>query len=159
MTDRAGRLIIVCGLPGTGKTTVATALAVQHAGLRLSPDDWMDALSIDLWDHETRMGVEKLQWQVAREILTLGGTAVIEWGTWRRAERDALRESARALGAKVELIYLDGEPKVLHERISRRGREQPPITLAQIEEWILAFEVPRPDELALYDPPAKQDPA
>ena len=35
------RLIIVCGLPGSGKTTLAKALENRLRAVRFSPDDWM----------------------------------------------------------------------------------------------------------------------
>ena len=155
MSAQRGLLIIICGLPGTGKTTRATELAARHLGVRFSPDDWMDALAIDIWDLDRRRDVEQLQWQVARDVLRGGGTAIIEWGTWSRAERDALRDDARALGAATQLIYLTAPPEVLFERISWRGREDPPITLEMLREWAAAIEVPTPAELALYDLPSE----
>ena len=93
---------------------------------------------------------------MARELLALGGTTIIEWGTWRRTERDALRIEARALGAAAELVYLTAEPEVLFERTRARGRENPPITLENFREWSTAFEVPSAEELTLYDPPEGQ---
>lgn len=150
-----GRLIVICGLPGSGKTTAARALSSQPGAVRYSPDDWMDALGINLWDQAKRSAIEELQWEAAQQILALGGTAVIEWGTWSRSERDRLRLSARTLGAAVELIHLDAPVDVLFERVQRRGRETPPITHAMLVESAAAFEVPTPEELSLYDPPAK----
>jgi predicted kinase len=150
-----GRLIIVCGLPGSGKTTIATELAQRHRGVRYSPDDWMDVLRIDLWDGDKRLGIETLQWWAAQDVIRLGGTAIIEWGTWRRSERDQLRLGAQALGAAVELIHMDAPIDVLLDRVTRRGRESPPIDRAMLEDAAAAFEVPTPDELALYDPPLK----
>jgi predicted kinase len=151
VSAQSGRLVIICGLPGAGKTTVATELADRHGGVRFSPDEWMDALGIDIWDLDRRRDIERLQWRVARDVLRGGGTAIIEWGTWSRRERDALRDGARALGAAAELIHLTASPEVLFERISRRGREDPPITLEMLREWAAAFEVPTAAELALYD--------
>lgn len=158
MAGPRGRLIIICGLPGSGKTIRANALAERSGGTRFSPDDWMEALALDLWDLDRRTRIEKLQWQVARDLLALGGTAIIEWGTWRRSERDKLREGARALGAAVELVFLDAPPEVLHERTSARGRETPPITLEQLREFSAAIERPTPEEFALFDPSAEAPP-
>ncbi|MEK7765765.1 MAG: AAA family ATPase, partial [bacterium] len=47
---RGPRLIIVCGLPGSGKTTLAKRLEGQLGAIRFAPDEWMEALSIDLYD-------------------------------------------------------------------------------------------------------------
>jgi predicted kinase len=100
----SARLIIVCGLPGSGKTTHAKQVEEKLRAVRFCPDDWMDALGIGLWDGESRERVEKLQWKLAQEILALGHNVVIEWGTWGRSERDALRCGARALGPLLSFI-------------------------------------------------------
>jgi predicted kinase len=152
MAETRGRLIIVCGLPGSGKTTLASALAERLGATRYSPDDWMEALSLDIYDESRRASIEALQWQAARELIAQGGTAIIEWGTWARSERDTLRLEARALGAAVELVFLDVPMVVLLERIRRRGLENPPITSETVETWADLFQAPTPDELALFDP-------
>lgn len=148
----SGRLIIICGLPGAGKTTLAQRLAERRQGSIFSPDDWMDALGIDLWDSAKRKGIEDLQWRQAQDLLRLGGTVIIEWGTWARSERDTLREGARALGAQVELYFVDAPPEILHQRTSARGREIPPLTLADLQVYSAAIERPDDAEFALYDP-------
>jgi predicted kinase len=153
-----GRLIIICGLPGTGKTTLARRLAEQHRAMIYSPDDWMDALGIDLWDSAARDAIEPLQWQQAQAILRLGGTAIIEWGTWARSERDLLRAGARALGAAVELHFLDAAPEVLFERTNARGRENPPLTLDELRRYAEAIERPTAEECALFDPVSEPRP-
>lgn len=151
------RLIIVCGLPGSGKTTRARQLEARLRAVRLAPDEWMAALALDLWDAAARARVEALQWELARMLLSQGLTVVIEWGTWARAERDALRLGARSLGAAVELHHLTALPHVLLERVRRRGREEPRIELADILRWNDAFEVPTDDEVTLFDRPLDTD--
>src|SRR5919202_2004393 len=151
------RLIIVCGLPGSGKTTRAKALEARLRAVRFSPDEWLEALSLDLYDEERRGRIEALQWKLAQELLALGLVVIIEWGTWGRSERDALRLGARALGAAVELHYLDAPLDVLFERIQRRGMEHPPITRDALSRWREAFQAPTPEEMALFDEPLVTD--
>ena len=129
----------------------ATRLERDLPAVRFCPDEWMEGLGLDLWDAPARAKIEALQWTLARRLLTLGQSVIIEWGTWGRAERDALRGGARALGAAVELHYLAASPDTLFERIQRRSAESPPITREQVQRWTESIEPPTPDELALYD--------
>jgi predicted kinase len=150
--EGTGRLVIVCGLPGSGKTTLAKHLSAGGAAVRMSPDDWMEALGINLWDTAARGRIEALQWQITRDLLVQRISVVIEWGTWARVERDALRLGARELGASVELRYLDVGLEELWNRVSGRHMEDPPMTRADLEHWFTQFEVPGRDELGLFDP-------
>jgi predicted kinase len=156
-TSVGPRLIIVCGLPGSGKTTLAKAIEGRLGAIRFSPDEWMADLSLDLYDEERRAKIEGLQWKLAQQLLALGQVVIIEWGTWGRSERNALRLGARALGATVELHYLSAPEQVLFERIARRGMENPPIEREMLRRWSEIFQAPTPEEMELYDKPVIAD--
>jgi predicted kinase/GNAT superfamily N-acetyltransferase len=156
--DEPGRLVVVTGLPGSGKTTLALGLAASMPAARMCPDDWMVASRIDLWDADARAHIEQLQLELALGLLRRGQNVVIEWGVWTREERDALREAARAVGAWVELRYVTAPVEELWRRIVERDREgkwgSRSITRAELEEWSRVYEPPSEAELATYDPPA-----
>jgi predicted kinase len=154
---RGGRLIIICGLPGSGKTTLAKQLESRLAAVRFCPDEWMQTLAIDIYDEETRGKIEALQWNLAQQLLALGLNVIIEWGTWGRSERDALRLGARSLGAAAELHYLQVPEDVLFDRIRRRAMENPPIERDTLSLWFEKFQVPTPEEVALFDKPLITD--
>ena len=158
--ERSGtgpRLVIICGLPGSGKTTFAKALEARLRAVRFSPDEWMDALSLSLYDEEKRGKIEALQWKFCQGLLALGLIVIIEWGTWGRSERDTLRLGARALSAAVELHYLSVSKDVLFDRIQGRNREDPPIERETLSQWFEIFQVPTPEEMALFDKPLIED--
>ncbi|MBA3815984.1 MAG: ATP-binding protein [Parachlamydiaceae bacterium] len=147
------RLIIICGLPGSGKTTLAKKLEKKLHAIRFAPDEWMDILSLSLYDEERRGKVEALQWKFGQELLKLGLIIIIEWGTWGKSERDNLRLTARAIGATVELHYLSVSKDVLFKRIQHRDMENPSITRDQLEAWFEAFQAPTFEEKQLFDKP------
>ena len=93
----------------------------------LCPYEWMDALSLDIWVEGRREKTKSLQWQFGQQLLILGLTVIIEWGTWGRSKRDALRLRARELGALVELHFLSAPVEILLDRVQQRGKETPPI--------------------------------
>jgi predicted kinase len=151
-------LILLCGLPGSGKTTVARELARSHRALRFSPDEWMTALEIDGYDQAARQRIEDLQWTVAEEALRAGTTVVIEWGLWTRADRDMMRARGRAVGVPVELHYLDVPIDTLWERLAARNADRPSgsfvVARNDLVEWADAFEAPSAEEMSEFDPPA-----
>jgi predicted kinase len=154
---QVGRLVVITGLPGSGKTTLATRLAESMPAVRMSPDDWMMASGIDLWDASMRDRIERFQLTLALDLLRAGQSVVIEWGVWTRGERDVLRDTARAIGAPVELRPVTAPVEELWRRIVARDREGMwsgrSIRREELEEWVAAYEAPTPDELATYDPP------
>ena len=144
------KLIIVCGLPGSGKTTHAKRLEETLGAVRFCPDEWIQALSLGLQDEKSRAKMEALQWAQAQRLLALGQTVIIEWGTWGRSERDALRLGARALGAAVELHYLSAPVDVLFERVQQRGMEDPPLTREELEQSAGVFQASTVEEAGLF---------
>lgn len=145
------RLIIICGLPGSGKTTLAKTLESRLNAIRFCPDEWMETLSIDIYDENRRGKIEGLQWEQGQQLLSLGLIVIIEWGTWGRSERDLLRLRARELGAAVELHYLSAPVDILFERLQNRGMENPPIKRDDLIKWFEIFQVPTAEEMALFD--------
>ena len=151
------RLILTCGLPGAGKTTLARQLAADRGAARLTTDEWLWALGSTPWDATTQTKVEQQLRQLAQEILRLGLSVVLDFGLWARSERDELRSVARAVGVGVELHYLDVPAEELWRRIDARNAQPPwdahPIRRADLDGWLPLFEAPDAAELDLFDAP------
>ncbi len=149
------RLILICGLPGSGKTTFATQLASTIAAVRFSPDEWKHDLGIDYYDEDARVRLEERLWRLGQELLQLGQSVIFENGFWTREERDELRLAARALGVAVELHYLGAPVDELWRRLEvRNAQARPgtaPISREDLERWALQLEPPGTAELALFD--------
>jgi predicted kinase len=153
-----GRLILLCGLAGAGKTTRARQLEADGA-VRMCPDEWLVALGFDIYDKDARVAVEGLQWELSQVLVLRGLTVVDECGVWQRWERDLRRTWAREQGIPVELEFLDASVEVLTARVVERNRALPDgaphIDPALVAFWNDRIERPDADELALFDAPTE----
>ena len=119
------RLVLLCGLPASGKTTLARELADAYGAVRHNPDEWESALDVDPFDEGFQTKLEAQFWELAQRLLMLGTSVVLEWGFWARSERDEKREAARSLGVAVELRFLDAP----YDELVRRVVEANPRTI------------------------------
>ena len=74
------RLLLTCGLPGAGKTTLAAELAESRQAVRLTKDEWQWVLGSSPWDQELGERLEGQLWRLARELLQLGVSVVVDFG-------------------------------------------------------------------------------
>ena len=148
-------LFLICGLPGSGKTTLAKQLERQYQALRLTPDEWIvrlfgTNLTLPTLDW-CRDPVEAVQWMVAERALSLGVNVILDFGFWTRSEREGFRARAATLGARSEVHFLDVPRSVLSARLASRNADLPEytfrVTEAQLDLWWSLFEPPTPDEL------------
>ena len=154
---RHTRLVLLCGLPASGKTTLARELADVYDAVRLNPDEWELALGVDPFDERFQVKLEAAFWELAQRLLVLGISVVLEWGFWARSERDEKREAARALGVAVELRFLDAPYEELVGRVEARHRAGGiAITERHMARYRAAFQAPTDEELRLYDPALQQ---
>ena len=88
----ASTLYLLCGLPGSGKTTRARELEAAGEGIVLNADDWVCQLYPDDAEaaaRDERKGlVEQVQWELAERLLGSGINVILDWGVWMQAERD-----------------------------------------------------------------------
>jgi predicted kinase len=148
-------LHLTCGLPGSGKTTLARRLAVERDAQRFTKDEWVLALGGDLYDEQLCARVEAQLIELAFELMAAGRSCILDFGLWSREERDALRLCARAEGFRVELHVLDVEHDELVRRTAMRYAGAPHTTAEmsaeQLGVWAASFEEPTDAERRLFD--------
>lgn len=152
-THRMPMLFLFCGLPGSGKPTLARQIEREQPALYFSEDVWMLRL-YDLKDGgeaAKRELVKRVQWETVERALRLGVDVVLDWGFWGRSERDEARAQAAELGVHAELHFLDVPRDELWRRLRARNSALPPdtyhVTEILLDECWNMFQPPTADEL------------
>lgn len=116
-------ITILCGRVAAGKTALARQLGAQGAVV-LSCDELM----LTLFDgclgprhDETALRCLTYQFSVAAQLAEKGIDAVLDYGFWLRAERDAARAYFTARGLETRLLFVQAEEPARLLRLSRRN--------------------------------------
>ena len=147
-------LVLMCGLPASGKTTFGRKLAKESGAIRFCPDEWIADLGIDFFNEEARAKLETRLWSLGQEFLQLGHSVILENGFWSSAERDELRQHAVKLGVDSEIHFFDAPFEELMRRLEIRnesgGHGTVPLTRTRMEDYVKLFQAPDTTELALF---------
>lgn len=159
------RLVATCGVAGSGKTTVAQHLLEILGAVRVRSDverkrmaglapsqHWPGAVGAGLYAPATTQATYGRLRDAAAAIVDAGFVAIADATFQRRADRDALRRLARALGARLALIVCEAPPSVLRARVAARlaqGGDASDATLEVLDAQLAAFEPATDDEADL----------
>ena len=150
-------LYIMCGLPFSGKSTLARAL-VSHCGFVHLDLDAI-ARSKSLFPEE---GINDEQWgQVFREVhrqvaalLSSGKSVIFDAVNYDRVGRDRLRTIAQQTASSVHVIYINISILELEQRrqANQAFHQRPPVRDNDFIELFMEFEIPTIEEnLLVYD--------
>ena len=114
----------MCGIVGSGKTTVAKRLARELPALRLSRDEWMlklHGLAFDDPAYVEAMGpCTELMWDVAARALAADLDVVLDWNHWSRDRRADSLARCTHLGVEMRLHFIDVSVDAAADRALRR---------------------------------------
>ncbi|WP_043647558.1 AAA family ATPase [Chitinilyticum litopenaei] len=154
-------LHFISGPQGAGKSTYALQLVQARHGLYFSIDAWMQALyGADLpqpldpaWIMVRVQRCENLIWSLARHHVQLGGTAVLDLGLQKQADRLHFQQLADASGLPVQWHFVDAPLATRRQRVMARNTGHSEtfafvVTAPMFDYMEKQFERPTADELA-----------
>lgn len=157
-------LIALCGLPFSGKSTLARRLAERPGWV------WLETDEIARKSHAAGATLPRSRrdWvEVYRESylrleadLAAGRTVVYDATNFRRLMRDRLRQSAARWSAPVLVVVVDTPAEVVAQRrrANLGAQTRPNVPDADFDDVAARFQWPTPDERPLrYDPEAPFD--
>ena len=139
-------IVVVMGVAGSGKSTIAALLAERLGWAYVDGDSFHPPVNIEKMSRGVPLGDED-RWPWLRAIAAhidaireAGGDAVVTCSALKRAYRDIL------IGARpdVRLVYLDADRETIARRFASRTGHFMPVSL--VESQFAALEVPGADE-------------
>lgn len=114
-------LVLVCGLPGTGKSTLAKALAGKRGAAYISSDAVrMEALEERTYSPEEKFQIYDAMLQKAEGELKAGRGVILDATFYKRELRGKAREAAERAGAGFRIIECVADEGLLRERMEAR---------------------------------------
>ncbi|GAA1089245.1 ATP-binding protein [Kitasatospora arboriphila] len=154
MVEPTGTVVLMCGLPGAGKTTYARAL-VRRGYVRLSIDEvvWQRLGQRDAGLVLAEAAFDALKEEVRREqrqeliqLMRARRNVVVDYSFWSRAAREDYKALIEQHGCRWELVHLKADRATLQRRLAVRNREvgADAVTVDErlLARYLSAFEEP-----------------
>lgn len=127
------KIHLIHGFIGAGKTTFAKKLEAETGSVRFTTDEWMvkeygpNPPQEKFAEYE--LNIKNKIWQKAEATIRGGNSVILDFGFWKRAEREEARQRGGALGAQALLYYVHCADEVAQGRVAARTAEMPEGTL------------------------------
>ena len=116
-------LIALCGLPGTGKSHFAAALAARIPCLVLGSDRLRKILEPEpRYTREEHARVFRAAHALLESLLAQGYRVIFDATNLTERAREPLREIAGRVAVPLVLVQFDAPPALVRQRLARRSR-------------------------------------
>lgn len=114
-------LIIISGLPGTGKTTFARLLAQHLEAVHLNSDIIREELNRrGRYDDETKALIYRRMKKRTEEQLQRGATVIVDATFYKRSFRTPYYQLAARYRQPLKWIEMEAEESIIRERVATR---------------------------------------
>lgn len=147
-------IVMLCGLPGSGKTTHTAELMQERDYLKFSIDEAVferhGRYNVDYHHLDYRRLETETYEELDKELvcaLERGRSAILDYGFWLRQQREKYKLIAQTMGSQARLLYFKADRDVLRKRLELRNQREDPNALHVDEDLFermhLRFEEPK----------------
>ena len=152
------RIVLCCGKVSCGKSTFSKRLESEQGFFPFSADEWMlhfygEPAEREVFEQSLGRCKEMI-YRLSERLLARGQDVVLDFGFWKREERDRVRARFEALGHEVALVYFPVDEarqmRFLQARQASSGEgEHYVFDAATVSVLNSMFECPAEEETAL----------
>ncbi|SHN48217.1 AAA family ATPase [Cryptosporangium aurantiacum] len=159
---------LLAGPTGSGKTTYATRVLAPAGAVRLSVDERIYArhgrygvdYPEDTYFAEQAPVVEEVRAELV-DLVRQGRDVVLDWGLWRREERQDWRRIAEAAGGQVRLLHFPVPKAELLRRLNMRNDEGHAnalgVTPEALDDFLARFDEPDDEDVEVILPDSRDE--
>lgn len=136
LTPNTPHVIIMVGIPGSGKTTFAEHFAKTFEAPYINPGTISQLTGINA---EATEKVTKLLFD---ELLKTNRTLIYEGSTYLRSQRTALENMVKKAGYKVLFVWVQTDPAESKRRATRRQNNRTPMSSEAFDASFGQFQNP-----------------
>ncbi|MCF7791130.1 MAG: ATP-binding protein [Victivallales bacterium] len=156
MNETTCTIYAICGQIGAGKTTFARKLEKETGAIRFTPDEWILELFSKLPSNEEfddyYFRCCNIAWKIAENVLKRKISVILDFGFWKKSERDKYFNIASEKGCSFKLYHVQCNTEEIKDRLKTRNIEQQAGSIVIDEE---AFDFFSPQ----FEPPNKNEKA
>jgi predicted kinase len=117
-------LTIVCGLPGTGKTTIAKMIADETKSFLLNTDIIRKKIIEDpKYTEREKSLIYNLLFEMAEKFLVTGKNVVLDGTFYRKDLRDRAKEIAKKTRNKFRIVEITCDERMIRKGMEKRKKK------------------------------------
>lgn len=160
----AGKIILMCGLSGSGKSRLAERLVPHLPAIRIRSDivrrqlaglDLVEpsgsALNRGIYDRTMGEAVYEQMLKLTENLISAGENVIVDATFLLRNNRESFQRLARKHHCQCIVVFCEAQPDVLRSRVAKRlksGIDPSEATLEVLDRQFEIFEPLESDELA-----------
>lgn len=119
------KLILVCGLPGSGKTTVSRKIA-RRTGSHIFNTDTLrkEMFTEPTYSEEEKKMVYDLLFSITEKFLKSAKNVVLDGTFYKKELRDRVRELAKRNESEFHMVKVVCDEGTIRERMEKRKRKK-----------------------------------
>lgn len=151
--SHSNKLIIICGIPFSGKTTLSKKIASKKNWVRIDLDDikfglYGDQITDNDLNQDDWNKIYKIMYKRIRDQLEKGNSVVNDTGNFTKHERDLVRSISTELGINSIVVWVNTPESLARERLIEniKTRKRFQVSESIFNEVLLEMEPPQTTE-------------